>query len=68
GHAELPDSNRIVDNPLVGPPDAPRAYCEGGKKAAAEAAREKTIRAANTFRGPRPLEAAASGAVAPRTK
>ena len=50
GLAELPQTYRIIDNTIVGPLDRPLAYCVGKGKAAAEAAREKSIRAANVFR------------------
>ena len=50
GLADLPESYRVVDNTIIGPLDRPVAYCVGKGKAAAEAAREKTIRAANTFK------------------
>ena len=49
GLADLPETYRVVDNTIVGPVDQPLAYCVGGEKAAAEASREKAIRAANKF-------------------
>ena len=49
-YPDLPASYRVVDNTIIGPLDCPLAYCVGKNKAAAEAAREKTIRAANVFR------------------
>jgi hypothetical protein len=50
GLAELPESYRVVDNTIIGPPDKAIGYCVGKGKAAAEAEREKVIRAANRFR------------------
>ena len=49
GLAELPKSYRVIDNTIVGPTNQPLAYCVGRDKASAEAAREKSIRAANRF-------------------
>ena len=49
GLANLPESYRVVDNTVVGPTNQPLANCVGQGKAAAEAVRERTIRAANRF-------------------
>lgn len=49
GLAELPETYRVIDNTVVGPTNKPLAYCVGKEKAAAEAAREKSIRSANRF-------------------
>lgn len=49
GLSALPETYRIEDNLVAGPPSAPLAYCLGGACSAAEADREKRIRAANRF-------------------
>ena len=54
GLAELPETYRIVDNTIVGPPDAPVANFVGKNKAAAESVREKAIRDLNSFRSSLP--------------
>ena len=51
GLADLPETYRVVGNTVVGPASQPLAYCVGKEKAAAEAARERAIRAANRFVG-----------------
>ncbi len=49
GLAALPESYRIENNLIVGPVDAPIAYCIGKDKAAIEDDRVKRIRKANRF-------------------
>jgi len=49
GLADLPETYRVIDNTIVGPTNRPIAYCVGKDRAAAEAAREKSIRSANRF-------------------
>jgi len=49
GLGDLPETYRIENNLIVGPTNAPLAYCVGKAKAAAETARVARIRAANRF-------------------
>ena len=50
GLSELPVSYRVLNNTIIGQLDQPLAFCVGKDKAAAESAREKSIRAVNVFR------------------
>ena len=49
GLSDLPETYRVIDNTIVGPTNLPLAHCVGKDRAAAEAAREKSIRTANRF-------------------
>jgi len=49
GLADLPETYRIENNLVVGPTNAPLAYCVRKEKAAAEDDRARRIRAANSF-------------------